>query len=87
MGPPSPIGPFLRNIDVVYAYARSPWQTFDMEWANSGELGCGGESPTLLIDLEGFTGNGPGDRFSDHRCFRFREDEILSEVVTPTDEG
>jgi hypothetical protein len=47
--------------------------------------------PTLVIDLEGFAGNGLGDKFSDHwisaEFFRSREDEIPSEVVTPTDEG
>ena len=61
-----------------------------MGWGNSGELGYGGESSTLIIDLEGFARNGPGDKFSDHRslqCFRLGEAEILSGVVTPTDEG
>jgi hypothetical protein len=47
---------------------------------------------TLVIDLEGFARNGEADKFSDYgllllQSLRLGEAEILSEVVTPTDEG
>ncbi len=45
---------------------------------------------TLVIDLEGFAKNGEADKFSDYgllQSLRLGEAEILSEVVTPTDEG
>lgn len=51
-------------------------------WAVGGQ--------TLVIDLEGFAGNGQGGKFSDYRypqSLRLGEVEALSEVVTPTDEG
>ena len=76
----------LRNVDVVYA--PSPWRTFEMDGRMVENWAVGGQ--TLVIDLEGFAGNGQGDKFSDSRylqSLRLGEAEALSEVVTPTDEG
>jgi hypothetical protein len=57
----------LGNVDVVYE--PSPWRMFVID-GRTVENWAVGVLTLVIIDLEGFAGNGQEGKFSDHRSLK-----------------